>query len=84
MRNSKAVLKNAKRANCETIAFSPKNKKLKLLSPSTNTLSRVREGSPLAKLKLSWDETAMEVVEIGRKTGIKISAEAGIQPRRQQ
>ena len=77
-RNSKAVLKNAKRANCEKIAFSPKNKKLKLSSPSTNSLSRVMEGSPSAKLKLSWEETTMDVAEARRKTGIDISAEAGI------
>ena len=78
------MLKTAKRANCEKIAFSLKNKKLKLSSPSKNTLSRVLKGSPSAKLKLNWEVTAMEVAEARRKMGKEISAEARVQPPRQQ
>lgn len=82
--NKKGLNMNSKRANSIQTTPNPKSKKLKLTSPNKRPSKQVTSISPSAKLKLSWDITAMEVAEVEDVTGKEASAAAGLQPRRQQ
>ena len=62
----------------------PKNKRPRLESLTEGTSTRAPENSPSAKIKLSGDSAAMEMMEMTEVTVKEISAEAGYQPRRKQ
>lgn len=70
-------LNNAQRASWDTRISSPKSKRPKMASPSKCKPSREADNSPLAKLKLSWVVTTMEVGEMLDSTVQEISVEVG-------
>ena len=69
---------NSKRANYAQTATSPKSKKLKLTSPNKSSSKQVTCISPLAKLKLSRDITAMEVAEVEVVAGKEVLVAVGL------
>ena len=81
---SKAGTVVSKRLCSEVMWASPKKKKAKPASPAKEVLV----GSPTEPLsetlKLSWEVTTMELMEVPEPVMEELSAEAGGQPRRKQ
>ena len=84
MRSNQVEPSNVKRTSCDTRMTNPKNKRPRLESLTEGTSTRAPENSPSAKIKLSGDSAAMEMMEMMEVTVKEISAEAGYQPRGKQ
>lgn len=82
--SSKVGHSSSKRSSSEAKWESPNKKKAKKTSLSKEDQTARPIKSPSAKFKLSWEVTAMEVMDVSKSARKDLSVEAGGQPRQMQ